>query len=148
VGAILPIENAGFFILSSAAAKAFIMRNLARHEKLQRVFCARIIAEIDQPFINDLRTGFGGDVAAQIDVKLSCDLEVIGGPWIALRVEKIDAAAAGNGDDGFGFRLLTIEFGWLKMEARETANDLQMTEFLRTDVHQEVFRSGSSQFRP
>jgi hypothetical protein len=43
----------------------------------------RHIAEIDQPFINDLSTGFGGDVAAQVDVKLACDLEVIGGPGIA-----------------------------------------------------------------
>ena len=70
------------------------MRNLARHQELQRVFGACIVAEIDQPLIDDLRTGFGGDVAAQVDVKLSCDLKIIGGPGIALRVEKIDAASA------------------------------------------------------
>jgi hypothetical protein len=60
------------------------VRDLTRHEELQRVFGAGIIAEIDQPFIDNLRTCFGGDVAAQVDVELARDLEVIGGPRIAL----------------------------------------------------------------
>jgi hypothetical protein len=74
------------------------MRNLARHEKLQCVLGACIVAKIDQPFINDLRSSFGGDVAAQVDVKLSCNLQIIGGPRIALRVEKIDAASPSGRD--------------------------------------------------
>jgi len=63
------------------------VRDLARHQKLQRVLRSCIIAEIDQPFVDDLCARFRCDVAAQVDVELSGDFEV--------RVEKIDAAAAG-----------------------------------------------------
>ena len=75
------------------------MRDFARHQELQRIFGAGIVAEIDQPLIDDLRAGFGCDIAAQIDVQLAGDLEIVGCPGVALRVEEIDAAAAGNGDE-------------------------------------------------
>jgi hypothetical protein len=58
--------------------------DFARHEKLERVFSARIVAEINQPLVDDLGAGFGCYVAAQVDVELARNLQVVGGPGIAL----------------------------------------------------------------
>jgi len=44
------------------------MRDFARHQELQGILSAHIVAEVDQPLVNDLRARFGRDVAAQIDV--------------------------------------------------------------------------------
>ena len=54
-----------------------------RHQELQGVLGAGVVAEIDQPLIDDFRAGFGRDVAAQVDVELAGDLEIIGRPGIA-----------------------------------------------------------------
>src|SRR3954454_15408674 len=60
VGAILPMEKRGLPMLSSAAANAFMLGDFARHQELQCVLGADIVAEIDQSFVYDLRAGFGG----------------------------------------------------------------------------------------
>ena len=83
-----------------------------------------IVAEIDQPLVDDLRPRFGGDIAAQVDVELAGNLEIIGGPGIALRVEQIDAAAARDGDQRIGLRLLAVELRRLEMQAGEACRRL------------------------
>ena len=76
------------------------MRDLARHEELERVLRARVVGEVDQPLVDDLGAGLGRDVAAQVDVELAGDLQVVGRPGVALRVVQVDAAAAADGDQG------------------------------------------------
>ena len=56
------------------------VRDLARHQELQSVDRARIVGEIDQPFVDDLRARFRRDIAPQIDVEFARDLQVIRGP--------------------------------------------------------------------
>ena len=85
------------------------MSDFARHQELQRVLGAGVIAEIDQPLVDDLRPRFGGDIAPQIDVEFAGDLEIVGGPGIALRIEQIDAAAAGDGDQRIGLGRFAVE---------------------------------------
>ena len=85
------------------------MGDFARHQELQGVLGAGIVAEIDQPLIDDLGARLGGDVAAQVDIELAGDLEVIGRPGIALRIEQIYAAATRDRDQRIGFGRLTVE---------------------------------------
>ena len=76
VGASLPIEKAGFFMLSRAAGKGFHVGDFAGHKKLQRIFGTSIVAEIDQPLINDFGAGFSGDIAAKVNVELTRNLQI------------------------------------------------------------------------
>ena len=85
------------------------MRDFARHQELQRILRAGVVGEVDQPLIDDLRARFGGDVAAQVDIELAGDLQVVGRPGVSHRVEEIDAAAAGDRDERIGFGGLAIE---------------------------------------
>ena len=97
-------------ILSSCISAAEVaVADFARHEELERILGPRIVAEIDQPLIDDLRTRLGGDIASQVNVEFACDLQIIGGPSIALRVIEIDPAAARNGNEGICLRLLAVE---------------------------------------
>jgi hypothetical protein len=66
------------------------MCDFARHQELQRVLGTDIVAEIDQSLVDDLGAGFRRDVAAQIDVELAGDLEIICRPSISLRVEQVN----------------------------------------------------------
>ena len=59
------------------------VRDLARHQELQRVLGAGVVAEVDQALVDDLGPRFGGDVAAQVDVEFAGDLQVVGGPRVA-----------------------------------------------------------------
>ena len=118
--------------------KRLHVRDFARHQKLQGVFGARIVAEIDQPFVDDLSPGFGGDIAAKVDVELAGDLQIVGGPGIALRVEEIDAAAARDGDQRIGLCLFAVELHWLEVEAGEAADDFKMAKLFGADIHQEI----------
>ena len=115
------------------------MRDLARHQKLQRVLRAGIAAEIDEALVDDLGPRLGGDVAAQVDVKLAGDLQVVRCPGIAHRIEQVDAAAAGDGDQRIGLGLIAGEFHRLEMHAGQAADDLQMAQLFGADVHQQVF---------
>src|SRR3954451_11753974 len=42
------------------------MRDFTGHQKLQRILCASVIAEIYQALIDDLCTSFGRDVAPEV----------------------------------------------------------------------------------
>ena len=115
------------------------MGDLARHQELQRILGAGVIAEVDQPLIDDLGAGLGRDVAAQIDIELAGDLEVVGGPGVSHRVEQVDAAAAGDGDQRIGLGLVARELHRLEMHAGEAAYDLEVAQLLGADVHEQVF---------
>ena len=95
------------------------MRDLAGHQELQRIFGACVITETDEALIHDLGAGLGGDVAAKIDIEFTGDLEVVGGPGIALRIKKGYPSAAGDRDQGIGFRGLAVEFRRQKMQPGE-----------------------------
>ena len=51
--------------------------DFARHQELQCVAGADILAEIDQPLVHNLRAGFGRDIAAKVDIEFAGDLEVV-----------------------------------------------------------------------
>jgi hypothetical protein len=112
------------------------------HQELQRVLGAGVIREVDEPLIDDFRAGFGGDVAAQVDVQLPGDLQVVGRPRVALRVEQVDAAATGDGDERIGLSRIAIEFHRLEVEAGKRPHDLEMAELFRADVHQQILTFG------
>ena len=114
------------------------MRDFPRHQELQGVFGAGVVAEIDQPLIDDLGTRFGCDIAAQVDVEFAGDLQVIGGPGIALRIEQVHAAAARDRNQRIGFGRLTIEFRRLEMHAGQRSDHFEMAQFFRADIHQQV----------
>ena len=67
-------------MLSSAAVNAFmcVISRVIRNCSASLV--PGVVAEIDQPLVDDLGARLGGDVAAQVDVELAGDLEVVGGP--------------------------------------------------------------------
>src|SRR6185312_16459692 len=88
--------------------KCLHVRDFTRHQELERVLRTGVVAKIDQPLIDDLRTGLSRNIAAQVHVKLARDLEIVGRPRVALRVEQIDAAAARYGDERISLCLLTI----------------------------------------
>ena len=56
-----------------------------------------------------------------------------------MRVEQIDAAAAGDGDERIGFGGFAVGFHRLEMHAGQRADDLQVAQLLGADVHQQVF---------
>ncbi len=78
----------------------------------------------------------------KVNVKFAGDLEVVRGPGIAHGIEQIDAAAAGDGDQGIELGLFTHRLQGLEMHARQRSDDLQMAEFLGADVHQQIFAGG------
>src|ERR1700682_1257523 len=106
------------------------MRYFPRHQELQGILSARVIAEIDEPLIDDLGTRFRRDIAAKINVKFTSDLQVIGGPGIALRFEQFHPPAACDRKQGVGFAGLTIEFGWFEMHPRQASHAFEMAKFL------------------
>src|SRR6185437_8337227 len=67
--------------------KGFHVGNFASHQKLERVLRASVVTEIDESLIDDLGPRFGGNVAAEIHVKLAGNLKVVRGPGVALRIE-------------------------------------------------------------
>jgi hypothetical protein len=79
------------------------------HQELQGVLGASIVAEIDEPLIDDFGAGFGRDIAPQINIEFAGYFKIIGRPGVSLRIEQIDAAAAGDCDQGISFRCLAIE---------------------------------------
>lgn len=64
---------------------------------------------------------------------------VVGRPWVVLRIEERNAAAARNSHERIGLGRLTVEFRRLQMHACETTDYLEMAKHLRADVHQKVF---------
>src|SRR5205085_12355411 len=77
--------------------------------------------------------------AAQVDIELASNLQIVGGPWISHRVEKVYATPAGNSDQGVSFGLVPRKLHGCKMHAGQGTDYLQVTQFLSTNVHQQVF---------
>lgn len=124
------------------------VRDLAGHQELQRVLAAGVVAEIDQPLVDDLGPRLRGDVAAQIDVKLAGDLQIVGGPGIALGVEEIDAAAAGDGDEGSASAAWRSNFDGLRcIRASVPTTSRWLSSSVPMSISRSL-RSGSSQFNP
>jgi hypothetical protein len=125
----------GFFLdLDERGRKRPHVGDLASHEELQRVLCAGVIAEVDQPLIHDFGAGLGRDIAAEIDIELAGDLEIVCGPGIAHRVEKVDAFATGDRDQRISLAQTFI--GLRCMRARQPTISRWLSSSV---VHQEVF---------
>ena len=116
--------------------------DLARHEELQRILGARIVAEIDEPLIDDLGARLRRDVAAEIDVELARDLEVIRRPGASHGVVEVDAAAACDGDQRIGLGRIAVVLHVGEVKPGERAHDLEVAQLLRADVHQQVLAGG------
>ena len=112
--------------------------DLTRHQELQRVLGAGVGGEVDQALVDDLGARLGGDVAAQIDVELAGDLQVVRRPRVPHRVVQIDAATAGDGDQRVGFGGVAVELHRFEMKSGERTDDFQVAQFLGADVHQQV----------
>jgi hypothetical protein len=50
------------------------MCNLASYQELQSTGASDILREVDEPLINDFGPGFGGDVAAKVDIEFADNL--------------------------------------------------------------------------
>jgi hypothetical protein len=72
--------------------------DFAGHQELKRILGPGIVAEIDETLIDDFGPRLGGDVATQIDIKLTGNFEIVRRLGVALGIEQIDAAASRNGD--------------------------------------------------
>jgi hypothetical protein len=116
--------------------------DLARHEELQRILGARIVAEIDEALINDLGACLRRDVAAEIDVELTRDLEVVRRPGASHGVVEVDAAATCDGDEGIGLRRLAVVLHMREVKPGERSHDLEVAQLLRADIHQQVLAGG------
>ena len=115
------------------------MRDFTRHEELQRVLRAHVIAEFDEALVDDLCARLGSDIAPKVDIKLARDLEVVSGPRVAHGVEKVDAAASGNCDQRISFGRLAFEFHGFEVKAGQGSDDLEVTQLFRADIHQQIF---------
>ena len=142
------MESGSLPMLSSAEHERLHVRDLARHQELQRVLRAGIVGEVDQPLVDDLGPRFGGDVAAQVHVEFAGDFEVVGRPGIALRVEQIDAAAAGRWRSADRPRRRRDPLRRFQVHPGQRADDFKMAQLLGADVHEQVFAAGSSQLSP
>ena len=106
------------------------MSNLSGHEELERVLGAGVPTEVDQTFIDDFRSGLRGDIAAQINVELARDFQVVGRPRIAHRIGQVDASAASDRRKRVDLGLLSDRFQRLEVQAGEGADNFQVAEFL------------------
>ena len=111
------------------------MGNFARHQELQSILGPGVTAKIDEPLVDDLRSGLGRNVAAKIHVEFAGYFQVIGRPGRSHRIEQIDPAAACNSDQWIGFGFLAYGLHRFKMHARKTSDDLKMAEFLGANIH-------------
>ena len=83
VGGIWPIEKRGLPMLSSAAVNAFMWVISRVIRNWSASFVPGVVGEVDQALVDDLGARLRGDVAAQVDVELAGDLEVVGRPRVA-----------------------------------------------------------------
>jgi hypothetical protein len=118
------------------------MGDLARHQELQRILGAGIVTEVDQSLVHDLGAGFDRNVAAQVNVEFAGDLQIVGCPWVALRIEQVHPAAARDRNQGISLGGLAVEFRGFQMHPRQQPDDLQMAQLLCADIHQQVFAVG------
>src|SRR4051812_47426390 len=115
--------------------------DLTGHEELQSIDGAGIITKVDEPLINNFGPGFGGYVAAKIDIQLAGDLEIVSGPRIASGIVEVDATAASDRDQRIDFGSSSVLLCRFEVHAGESANNFEMAEFFGADIHQQVFAS-------
>jgi hypothetical protein len=118
------------------------MRYLACHKELESILGTCVVAEIDQPLIDDLGARLCCDVTSKIDVQLSGDFQIVRSPRIALGIEEIDSAAAGDRNKRVCLGCLAIEFRRFQVHTRQTAHDLEMTKFFSADIHEKILKPG------
>jgi hypothetical protein len=87
----------GFAEAFESGGEGLHVGDLAGHQELQGVDGAGVVGEVDEAFVDDFGVGFGGDVAAEIDIEFAGDLQVVGGPGVADGVAEADSSAAGDG---------------------------------------------------
>ena len=86
VGGILPMAEPRLAQALERRSKRLHVRDLTRHQELQRVDRAGVLGEVDEPFVDDLGPRLGRDVAAQIDVELAGNLQVVRRPRVSLEL--------------------------------------------------------------
>src|SRR4051812_3240159 len=102
--------------------------DLTGHEELQSIDRTGIIAKVDEPLINNLGPGFGSDIAAEVDIQLAGDLEIVSGPGIARGIVEVDATAASDRDQRIDFRRSSLHLCRFEVHAGESANNFEMAE--------------------
>lgn len=70
------------------------MRHLAGHQERQGVLHARVVGELLEVFVDDLRAGFGRDIVAQIDGGIAVRVDERPGPVVACGILNVGPAAA------------------------------------------------------
>ena len=115
------------------------MGDFSRHEKLERVLGAGVATEIDEALIDDFRPRLRCNVAAQVDVELAGDLEVVRCPSVPHGIVEVHTATAGDRDKGIDLGLFSDRFQRLEVQAGQSPDDLQVAEFFCPNVHQQVF---------
>jgi hypothetical protein len=53
-----------------------LVGNLAGHQEAKRFLNARVVSQVDEPFIDNLGTGFSGDVRSQVCGRLANRIDV------------------------------------------------------------------------
>src|SRR5580704_1102470 len=114
------------------------MSDLSCHEKLERILGAGVATEINETLIDDFCARLCGNIAAQIDVELAGDLEVISGPSVPNGVIEVDSATASDRDKGIDLGLFSNRFQRLEMQTCQRPDDFQVAQLFGADVHQEV----------
>ena len=102
------------------------MSDLPRHQDLKCVFGPGVIAEVDQPFVDDFRPSFGSDITAEINIEFTRDFQVVSRPCVSHRIEQADATSTSTRDRDEWINLSgfpTFLHG-LEVHAGEGAHDL------------------------
>src|SRR5205823_10266232 len=74
--------------------------DLAGHEELQSVNRSTVLTKIDEAFVDDFRARLGRDVASEIDIQFSGDLQVVGRPGVSHGIAEGDSASTRNSYQG------------------------------------------------
>ncbi len=133
-----------------------LVGNLAGHQEAQSFLDPRIVRDVDQPFIDDLRPGLGGDVGAQVAGRFADGVDVGRRPRHARGVgqgrgpaieDRLGMAVAALVDRHVELGFLEGAFGELALHAPvqhgdDTADDLQVAELLGGDIEQHVLAAG------
>ncbi|MNS07037.1 hypothetical protein D3C72_384720 [compost metagenome] len=132
--------------------EGLLVGHLTRHEEGQGVLDSGIVGDVDQPLIDDLGPRFGGDIGTQIAGRIADGVDIGRCPGHAGGVDQGRAAAiedgqgvafAARGHAGVEVRFLLGGFRELPLgpaieHGDDRADDLEVAQLLRGDVHQQV----------
>ncbi len=147
------------------------MRDLSRHQEIERFFDVRIVGELHQVLVDDLRARLGGDIGAEVHREIAVGIHVRPLPGHTLAVGDGRAAARqycelrvhhSVVDDLFLGRgalhhshqvrtlggVLEVAIQAVEQHRDSCADNLQMAEFLGGNVHQQVVLSGYDCLQP